>query len=688
MAEVGELFERAVRRHQAGDVVPAQKLYEQVIAADPNHAGALCNLGVCLAQQGRLDAAVRCYRTAIQSDPNYADAYFNLGNCYRRAGRPDQAALAYQSVLKINPRHVGGVFNLGLAWWSMARWDEARQCFEAALRLDPNLIEAQNHLGYCLQRLGKLGDAITAYKRVLEIDPRYVRGYHNLGLAYAARGSYDESLKQFHTALSIRPDYAEAHNSLGVTLEAMGKSEEALKHYQRAVQLKPQFSDALNNLGIAYTESARHGEAIEVRRMALSIDPSKAHVHSNLLLTMNYAAGVTDGQLFEEHREWGRRHAEPLAGQRAPHGNAKDPGRRLVVGYVSADFRDHTVSRFALPLLENHDRSAVRVVGFSCTGRPDEVTGRMKRFADKWHAVSHLDDAALAELVRSEVVDILVDLSGHTAGNRLLTFARKPAPVQMSMFGYPNTTGMGAIDYRVTDARSDPAGQTEKWTTERLLRLPGPAYCYAPPPDTPEPGPLPADAAGHVTFASLNNPAKLTDEVVQTYAEVLATVPRAKLVVLTGRGGFGSKSIGEKFKAAGLPESRLELLPRQGRADYFALHQRVDVCLDPFPYNGGVTSCDSLWMGVPFVTLAGTSYRSRQGLSLLTNVRLADLAARSADHYVETAARLADDPETLRELRETLRDRMRESPLLDARGYARSLEGAYRRAWAEYCATA
>ncbi len=684
MADVAELFQQAVQLHQGGQITQAEQLYRQILHTEPRHGGALSNLGVVLVRQNRLEEAVQAYQQAIQVDPRHADAFFNLGNAYRKLDRPTDAVAAYQAVLQLNPQHAGAMYNLGLAWWSLARWDEARQCFEIALHRDPKLIEARNHLGFCYQRLGRIDDAIATYRQVIQQDRKYIRGYHNLGLALASQQKYPEAVEQFEQALAIDPNYAEAHNSLGVTLEALNQSEQALQHYERAVQLKPAFTDALNNLGIAYTESGRHDEAIEARRMALALDPGQAHVHSNLLLTMNYSAEIDPPSLLEEHKQWAHEHADPLKSTWQRHTNDRTNDRILRIGYVSADFRDHTVARFLLPLIGHFDPQRFHVTGFSNVMHPDAITNRLKMWCNDWHTVVGLPDDQFAAFIRQEQIDILVDLSGHTAGNRLLTFARKPAPIQVTLFGYPNTTGMEAIDYRISDDFADPIGLTEQFYVERIYRLPEVAWCYEPPPNMPEVGPLPCDRAGHLTFGSLNNPAKLTPPILRTWAEILHAIPKARLILLTGRGGFGTQLVAERFRNAGIASERLELLPRQKLEEYLRLHQRIDVCLDPYPYNGGVTTCDALWMGVPVLTQAGPTYVSRQGLSLLSNVGLPDLVAYDSNEYVARAKGLVENVDWLRELRRGLRDRMRQSALIQARRYVEHLETAYLAMWQEY----
>ena len=408
--------------------------------------------------------------------------------------------------------------------------------------------------------------------------------------------------------------------------------------------------------------------------------PDNAGVHSDFLLALWHDPRQTPRAVFEESRRWAARHAEPLRRLWRAHDNDRDPERRLRVGYVSPDFRDHAVGRLLRPVLARHGREAFEVFCYSDVERPDAMTARLRPLADVWRDTASIYDEELAEQVRADRIDILVDCCGHFAGNRLLAFALKPAPVQVSHFGYCGTTGLSAIDYRITDASSDPPGTTEACHTEALVRLDGGCcWCYEPAEPTPDVGPLPALAVGHVTFGSLNRPAKLNDAVIETWARVLRAVPGSRLLLLSGTASDAGLSA--RFARHGVDAARVDDAPRQPRLDYLALHNRIDVGLDPFPFNGDNTLCDALWMGVPSVALAGDAFVSRRGVSHLNNVGLPELAAEDVDGYVWVAAELAADLPRLAALRAGLRGRLSGSALADGRSYVRRLEEAYRRMW-------
>lgn len=684
MSTPAELFALALRTHQSGNPSHAEYLYRQVLAAEPANADALCNLGVALSQQGRLDEAIASYQAALRARPEYAEAHFNLGNALRRMGQYLDAAVSYEAALRLQPRQVRFLYNLALVQVELGWLDPALASFQQCVQLQPSFAEAHNHLGNLLQRKGQLAEAVASFEQFRRLQPHDPRALNNLGLALAAQGKYVEATAMLQEALRLKPDYADAHNSLALTLEAQGNIDEALTHWQQALRFRPDFADALNNLGNAYTTQGNLDQAIECFRRALALQPRAAHIHSNLLLTLNYHPACTPATLLSEHQRWAQLHTAPLAMTVAPHTNDRTPGRRLRIGYVSPDFRAHTVAAFVEPLLAAHDHDRFHITAYANVTRPDHVTQRMQQTVDAWRSIIGLNDEDAAALIRADAIDILVDLAGHTAGNRLLLFARRPAPIQVTYFGYPSTTAVPGIDFRISDPYADPPGQTESHYTEQIIRLPEIAWCYQPPAGV-EVGPLPADQSGRVTLGCFNNPAKVTDEVIALWARILHALPDARLMLLTGQGQLGNQRVQAAFTRHGI-RGRITWVPRQSPEEYLKLYHAVDLCLDPFPYNGGVTTCDALWMGCPVVALAGHTYAARQGVTLLSNAGLPELAAETPDAYVETAAWLAKDRPKLRRLRGELRCRMQKSPLTDAVRLTRHLEAAYRRMWEAWCA--
>ncbi|HJZ57341.1 MAG TPA: tetratricopeptide repeat protein [Gemmataceae bacterium] len=679
MTPTDELFARALAHHQGEQLTEAEGLYRQVLAADPHHAGALTNLGVIAARAGNPDEAERLYRAAIAAEPHQIDARFNLGRLYRKLGRPQDAMNAFQAVLRIDPNHPKTYHQLGLVTSDVGEWPTAVDCFRCAIALDPGLADAHNLLGDTLYRAGRIEEALRAWQEFVVRCPDDPRAHNNLGLALAALGQAEEAVSELELALKLRPDYPEAHNMLGVMLEGLGQADDAQQHYREAVKLRPEFAEAANNLGTSLTEQGRVTEAIAALLAAQELRPSP-RTGDNLLLALAYSSSLTPEQLRDEHAAWATRFTDPLAPDKPPRIPNPDPNRRLRVGYVSGDFRTHSAAGLIERLLTHHDRNAVHVTCYSNVTLSDETTDRLRRLADGWRQVVTLPDAALAEQVRTDEIDVLVDLSGHTAGNRLLAFARKPAPVQIALFGYPCTTGLKAIDFRVSDPFASPP-EADELSVEAILRLPEIGWVYSSPSTAPTPSALPAQSRRAFTFGCLNNPAKLSDACIETWAAVLKAVPKSRLVLMAGRSAEAARVLAERFTRLGVASDRLELVYRLPANEYFDAYQPLDLCLDPFPFNGMLTTCDALWMGLPVLTLAGRDTRSRQGVSILSNLGLPEFVADSPEKLVELAAIWSDQRPGLADLRGSLREMMRQSPVTNAAAFVRHLEAAYRSAW-------
>lgn len=682
MSDLDAAFGRAAAAHQAGDFAAAERMYRALLQSYPAHAPSLCNLGVLLVRAGKLDEAADCYHLALAAAPGHPDALFNLGNLYRRTNRLREAAEHYGRCLAANPRHAAAAFNLGLVLAAVGDLARAGECFAAAARLEPANPDAHSRLGDALVRTGRWADGVAALRKAVELRPDDPRHLYNLGLALAGFGQAAEAHELLQTALRLRPDYAEAHNGLALALEALGRKDDAHTHYRRAVELKPDLADAWSNLGTNLAEQGRADEAVACLRESLARRPDAPAIHSNLLLNLNYSSRLTPEQVRDEHLACAARFGGP-APDPPPVPEPHDPDRRLRVGYVSADFRGHTVASFIEALLRHHDRSRVEVFAYASVRRPDETTERLKALADHWRPIGGLTDAQAAGLIRGDEIDVLIDLGGHTAGNRLLVLAARPAPVQALLFGYPNTTGLKAVDYRLSDPVSDPPGQTEHLYAERLLRLPETAWVYAPPESAPSVTPLPAASQPGFTFGCLNNAAKISDACLEAWTAVLQAVPGSRLVLLAGQSQAGANRLVDRFAERGINRGRVEVVFRLPREGYFEAYRRFDLSLDPFPYNGGVTTGDSLWMGVPVLTVAGTSYVSRQGAMAMTAVGLPEFVAESPADLVRLAKEWTTRRRELAEIRTGLRDRLAKSPLADGPRYVRNLEDALRKAWQE-----
>ncbi len=484
-------------------------------------------------------------------------------------------------------------------------------------------------------------------------------------------------------ALEREPEQADALHLMGLMAHRLRDLPFATEYFERSIQARPGDAVFHNNLGSVLVDSGRTEEAAVVFRQALALDPGSRAARANLLFVLALLPGGRPQEVYAEHLAWANSHADPLLAHTQVHRNARDPQRRLRIGYVSADFREHALSYFVEPALARHEREAFEVFCYHGGSVVDEVTRRLMQHAEHWSNIADMDDAAAAQLIRADGIDILVDVSGHTSGNRLLLFGRKPAPLQVSFLGYLNTTGMKAIDYRISDSYADPPGVSDCVHTEKLLRLPRTLWCYRPPEDAPPVSELPALRRGHVTFASFNHIAKLNPRVLELWADLLRQVPGSRLLVMAVPDEGAAARI--RRGLAGIDEDRVSTLGRLGRAGYWQQFAAVDIALDPFPYAGGATTCDTLWMGVPVVTLAGDYGFSRSGVTILANAGLSHLIAQTAEDYVGLARGLAGDLGGLFRLRAGMRERLRSSPLTDASAYARDLESAYRDIWRDWC---
>ncbi|MBN9119479.1 MAG: tetratricopeptide repeat protein [Planctomycetes bacterium] len=675
MATAEELFLQGIAAHQTGDLDTAERCYRQLLGATPGHAPCLSNLASIVSRRDP-EEALGLFRRAIAAGPDLVDAHFNLGNLYRRLGRSRDAAAAYEDALRIVPDAPAALVNLGLAVSDDGNWARAVECFARAATVAPHLPDALVYLGDALARVGRVEEAVLALRESVARFPDVPRGHYNLGVHLAASGSTEEAITEFERALQLSPDYAEAHNALGVALETVGRADDAQREYREALGLKPEFADAWANLGTSLGEQGRCTEGVDALRHALALAPN-AGTGSTLLANLLYSAVLSSEQLRDEHAAWASRYADPLAPAEPPRRRARVGNERVRVGYVFGEFRSRAALAFVEALLAHHDRARFHVTVYASPLRPDDAFTRLRRLADTWRPVTRLSDHQLADLIRGDEIDILADLNGHASGHRLMAFARKPAAVQLGMFSYPATTGMRAMDYRVTDPTTDPPGQTDALYVEKLLRLPDLGWVYVPPADAPAPA-APKVARRSFTFGCLNHPGKLSDPCVGAWAAILKAVPRSRLVLLAGQSVASAEAIAARFTSLGVSSDRLELVYRLPSGDYFEAYQPLDLALDPFPYGGAVTTCDALWMGVPVLTVAGRDARGRQGMSLLSAIGLPEFVADTPEQLVSLAATWAEQRGTLAELRGTLREMMQQSPITAAAEYVKHLEAAYR----------
>ena len=685
-------FVAALAHHRGGHVAEAEAGYRRVLAAEPGHADAAFNLGVAARQLGKHDDAIAAYRQVIRITPDYPEAHYNLGNALMTGGRVSEAVTAYAQALCIKPDHARATGNLALAYAGLGvalmdqgKLDEAIVAFGQGLAIKPDHAETHYNLGNARKRQGEFEDAAAAYVQAIHIDPNLAAAYSNLGTLLVELGKIDEAIAVYSQALRSKPDSAELHYNLGNALKDQSRLEEASACYARALALKPGYAEAHANRGIVLMSQGHLDEAIAAYARAIALKPGDAGTYSNLLFCQNYDASRTPEQLFAAHREWDARYG--TVPRPASYANERAPERRLKIGYVSPDFRTHSVAQFLTPLFEHHDRQATELFCYADVMQPDAVTDRLRKFSDHWLSAVTLSDDALAERIEADGIDILVDLAGHTAHNRLRVFTRKPAPVQATWLGYSNTTGLASIDYRIVDAVTDPPGAADACASETLLRLADGFLCYGGPKDAPPPAPPPCIKNGFITFGSFNNPAKVSPATFDIWARLLARLPDAHLL-LKGK-SFADAATCASYLARlgerGIAAEHVKLMAwLPGGNAHLTLYEQIDIALDPFPYNGTTTTCEALWMGVPVITLRGDRHSARVGASLLSQVGLTDWIAESADDYVEIALALAADPGRLHDLRRSLRRRLAASSLCDGAGFAHKLEDAYRAIWRNY----
>jgi predicted O-linked N-acetylglucosamine transferase (SPINDLY family) len=696
---IPQLLELALQHHQAGDlpqagITPlegvlslhkAEQLYRQVLQMQPTNADAWHLLGVLAHQVKNYPVAVELIRKAITLNHTAPTFYNNLGNALREQEQLTAAMECYQRALTLDSQFAEAHNNLGNVFILQGSLIEAVTCFQRALSLNPNYVNAYKNLGIALNELGKFAEAIHCYQRALSLSPNNAEVYHNLGKVFKNLAKFTEAEACYQRALELNPNFPDAYNDLGNTLQEEGKLTEAENNFRRALALDATFGEAYHNLGNLLKDQGMLEEAIASYRQALQIK-SLGVIQSSLLFTLNYVSGYDRATLFSEHQRFNELHILPLAHLIKPHLNQRNPGRKLKIGYVSPDFHRHSVAYFIEPLLAQHDHQQFEVFCYSNNIKNDEVTQRLQPLVDHWLTCVGLSDEALAERIRQDQIDILVDLAGHTGNNRLLVFARQPAPVQVTYLGYSNTTGLSTIDYRLTDSYTDPEGVADKFSSEQLVRLPGSYFCYQPP-EVSSPLPnqrLPVIQNGYLTFGAFNNYAKLSPSIIAIWAQLLRAVPDSKLLVKARslNNTATQRACQERFAKLGIPADRLILTGyAPAMTEHLSLYNQVDIALDSFPYNGATTTCETLWMGVPVVTLVGETHVARMGLSILSAVGLTELIAYTEAEYLTICLKLVNNIDDLQNLRASLRERMKASPLMDAPTFTRHLEEAYRQLW-------
>jgi protein O-GlcNAc transferase len=662
--------------------------YRRAAARRPDYAAAHYNLGIALGEMGRHAEAADAYRAALNLHPAWPDAHYNLGLALYQLGQLTLAVSSYEQALSLHPDHAGAHNNLGNALKDLGQLDQAMASYRQALRVQPDLAVAHNNLGNVLRDLGRLNEAVASYSQAIRIKPDFAAAHSNLANVLRDQGKLDEALIAGQQALLAQADLPDAHNNLGNVLKDMGRLEEAMACYRQALNLDPGFASAHDNMGNLLKDMGQLEAARLAYEQALHHNPDNTDARSTLLLCLNYMPGKSPQMLLNEAHAFGElvaRCANPFT--HWP--NERDAHKPLRVGLVSGDLCQHPVGFFlqsALTALTRQAGTRLQLFGYATRFHPDAVSEHLKANCQGWCLATGLSDLQLAAQIRRDGIDILIDLSGHTAHNRLPMFALKPAPVQVSWLGYFATTGVAAIDHLIADPFTVPPGN-EAHFTEHIWRMPETRLCFSAPDIDATVSALPALANGHVTFGCFNNLSKMTDAVVALWARVLQAVPGGHLLLKAAQlDDSGTRQdVIKRFASAGIDAARLSLQGPSPRAEYLAAYHQVDIGLDPFPFTGGTTTAESLWMGVPVLTLAGERMVSRQGVSLMMNAGLPDWVALDADDYVARAVAHAGELAQLATLRAGLRQQVLASPVFDAARFAQHLEAALRGMWRQWC---
>jgi predicted O-linked N-acetylglucosamine transferase (SPINDLY family) len=681
------IAERAIALHRQGDPAAAIPLYKSLLAAQPNSVPMRILLAQALAALGDDAAEHLVLQKAIAIDPRSIMPRMALAARAERLGRPREALARLDEALAIDPANFEARVRRAGMLAALRRLEEAETLMAAIVAERPEIALHWVAYGSVLAERHRYAEAEAAYRQALTLAPDLPAAHHGLATVMDGTSRTDQAIATYRHAIALAPDDAIAKTNYATLLTRLGRMREAEDAFEAALALAPDLPSANNNLGslLIKTGDVERGVALEARAAAL--DPDNPGFAANVLFVSHYDPAPTPPLLAEAHAAWGRRQPKPGAGA-AGFANLREPERRLRIGYVSPDFRNHSVGRILAPILAAHDPAQVETVLYGEVVSPDAMTERFRSMASAWRSTVGVEDGTLIRQIRADGIDMLVDLAGHSAGNRLGVFAGRAAPVQVTWLGYPDTTGLPTMDYRLVDRMSDPEGPGDRLATETLIRLPDGFIAAPPPAGAPKVAVPPVFRKGHVTFGSFNNLAKVNRRVVALWARVLEQVPGSVLLLKSSFSAdeWAHDRFRRAFAAAGIPSERLQFRARMAsEADHLSVYGEVDIALDPFPYNGTITTLEGLAMGVPLVTLEGSSHVSRVGASLLTRVGHPEWIAPDEDAYVAKAAALAADRAGLAVIRVRLRDEYLASPLADPARLARAVEAAYREMWRRWC---
>lgn len=669
-----------------GDSDGALHSYRAALAIDPGNAPANYNLATLLYDRGELQDAAILLRRALECKPGFPEAHVALSNVYDSQGEHAAAAASLEAALRHRPDYAGALYNYGLLLKKTGRPLEAETAFRRAIDIEPDNADACYELATLLHARGALGEAEGFLRSTLERKPDHTEAYAALFDLYDSQGNFAAAASAVEGVLRQRPDWLAALNNYGHVLKKLRRLTESEAAYRRAIALDPAFLPGYKGLGGVLLAQSRIADALEVFRSGREFDPEGFDLEMAELFTLNYIEDMSSDEIFARHRAFGERLERKYPPRTEPFRNARNPERRLRVGYMSADFCRHPVALFAIPLLERHDRSVCEIYGYSTGTTQDGVTRQLQSLIDAWRDAASMSDGELIEAIARDEIDILVDLTGHSGHFfRPEVFARQAAPVQVTWLGYPNTTGTTRIQYRLADNTTDPPEYADRYHSEALVRLPHSQWCYRPSVSVDCAEAPPMKRNGFVTFGSFNEFTKLSPSILRRWTEILARLPDARFAIARVSDGPAKHRLIRDLERAGIASDRISFLPPVALEEYFRRFGSVDITLDSAPYSGCTTTCDTLWMGVPVLTVPGALSASRSSASILTTLGLTEWIASTPEDYVRLAVELARDEANITVLRKSLRARMLASPLMDEPRFARDVEAAYRRMWRAWC---
>lgn len=688
--DVPATMQEAQKRHKAGDPKGAIALYEAALAALPQRADIWYLMAAANCALQRYEHALVAVDRALSLGQAQAAYFLTRGQALHGLQRLSEAVSSFHEAIRLRPEFIEARYSLGMAMHDIGQLQQAMRHFTEVLRVEPRHARASYNLALIEQQSGLKDQAVRHFRQSLEVRPAHADAWYQLGKLLRDEGKLADAASCFGQALNVDADHFNAQLALAMALESMCRLPEAITAYAKAAGLRPGNSSVHNNLGNALVNHCQLREAVDAFQQALKLDPSDARIHSNLLVCLNYDPNITNDATYDEHVKWAQNHALPVAHDGATPANDANPERRLKVGFVSPGMDAGAVQYFLAPLLANISTEAFELFAYLTQAPRQSLNLQFKQLRSrftKWCDVSHMTPLEAAEQIRADSIDILVDLSGHTPGHGLLTFALKPAPVQVTWLDYFNTTGLSAMDYLVSDATHTPEIFGQKFT-EQLVRLPHSRLCYAPPAYAPAVAAAPSQRNRHITFGCFNRLSKLTPQAIALWSKLLQAIPDARLILKSNSLNDPSSwpECHGWFQQHGIDPARIELRPASPHPQMLAEYGDIDIALDPFPYNGGLTTCEALWMGVPVIALLGDRMIARQSAALLTAAGLKQFIANDRTQYIDIAKAWAADPVRLAQLRKTLRTQIASSPLCDGKQFAHDMEHLYRTIWKKWCA--